>query len=95
MSFNLTDANGMELNKLRKTLEIFFEYSNRTIGTVIAVVAFWMYFAGTLSDRKFWIGLGAAVALGFFGPTANLDFFRWGRKSLSDKNDKKEDDATS
>jgi hypothetical protein len=66
----------MELNKLKRSLEIFFEYSHRTIGTFIAITAFWMYFTGTLSDKRFWLGLGAAVALGFFGPKANLDFFR-------------------
>ena len=78
----------MEINKLRRSLEVVFEYSHRTIGTFIAITAVWMYFTGTLSDKRFWLGLGAAVALGFFGPKANLDFFRGRSKQ------KKNGDAT-
>jgi hypothetical protein len=82
----------MEPNKLKRSLEVFFEYSHRTIGTFIAIAAFWMYFSGTLSDRRFWLGLGAAVALGFFGPKANLDFFRGFLKQKSKDNATGSDD---
>ena len=75
----------MDANKLRKILEIIFEYWFRTIGAFVMMAAFWLYFTEQISDKRFWVGLGAATAIGIFGPKANIDFFKGRLKRKDDE----------
>jgi hypothetical protein len=75
--YNLPVDMNMDLNKLRKTLEIVFEYLFRTVGLCVLIAGFWLYFTEQISERVFVVGLGAGSLLTLFGNRASLNFLKF------------------
>ncbi len=77
----------MDATKIKKTLRIIFEYSDRVVGYLLVAAAFPLYLSEAITTRTFIVSLGAGVALGFFGPKAKLDFFNWRKPKDTGTND--------